>query len=160
MRVVQVVFWWGITLVTLLVLDDLLFGPVFWSLAVVNPGLSTVAAFVASVSFQQWLVHASLRPRQGKFALFFLQRLSLKRKNSEIASREDSLRRTAASVVGALAVTPLIGGVIPILLLNKHQMMERGKLRLFSVLLAVIYACEFALLHGGYGLGAVVRAII
>ncbi len=160
MRIVHGVFWWSVTLITLLILDDLLFGPIFWVLALVNPLLSTVVAFVASVLFQNWLIQAGLKAHPGKLATFFLNRLMLGRKNAEVARREDSIKRSAGSAIGALMVTPLIGSVIPVLLLGKHRLMSAEKLRYFSVLLSVIYAIEFALLHGGYGFGGLVRVIL
>lgn len=92
-------------------------------------------------------------------AKFFLERLMLQRNNAEIAQREDSVKRVAASAVGAILVTPLIGAVVPTLLLDKHQLMKRQWLRSFAFVLTLVYATEFALIHGGYGFGAVVRAL-
>lgn len=159
MRIVRGIFWWGITLITLFILDDLLFGPVFWVLSVVDPVLSTGAAFIASVIFQNWLIRAGLKEQPNKAATFFLKRLMLERKNTEIAKREESIKHRAASAAGALMVTPLIGAVIPVLLLNKHNLMSTDKLRRFSVLLTFVYGIEFALIHGGYGIGAIIRAV-
>jgi hypothetical protein len=159
MRIVQGIFWWGMTVLTLLVLDDLLFGPVFWTLALVSPMLSTVAAFVASVGFQTWLVTAGMREHPTGIASFFLRRLMLERKNEKIAERERALRYSAASVIGAFVVAPLVGGVIPALILHKYNLMSTVRLRAFAFALSVIYAFEFALIHGGYGIGALVRSV-
>lgn len=159
MRVARGVFWWGVTLITLFILDDLLFGPIFWSVALWSQLGSTVLAFLASLYFQNWLINASLRPVPGRLANFFLQRLMLQRRNQEIAEREESVKHVAASAAGALLVTPLIGSVIPTLLLDKHQLMDRKRLRPFSFVLTLVYATEFALLHGGYGFGGLTRAL-
>lgn len=159
MRVVRGVFWWGVTLITLFIVDDLLFGPLFWIISLAHPLVSTVAAFVASLVFQNWLTKAALKEQPSKRATFFLQRLMLERKNKEIAQREDSLKRRASSTIGALLVTPFIGAIIPTLLLHKYHLMPPERLRSFSALLRVIYAVEFALLHGGYGFGRIFRAL-
>lgn len=159
-RVVQGAFWWFLTIVTLFVLDDLLFGPFFWMLALIGPLFSTLVAFMFSVMFQIWLVRACLKPEPGKLPAFLLSRLMLERKNAEIAKRESSVKRRATSVVGALLVTPLIGGVIPSLLLHRHGVLSDHKIKRLSLLFALIYGLEFALLHGGYGFGALLRAVV
>ena len=160
MRIVQGAFWWIVTIVTLFVLDDLVFGPGYWLLALVNPLFSTVVAYAVSFVFQVWLINACLRPKTGKIATFAIERLMLERKNVEIAKREQSIKRSATSALGALLVTPLIGATIPTLLLHKHQLMEVQVLRWFSLLLAAIYSAEFALIHGGYGFGGLLRTLV
>jgi len=138
----------------------MVFGPFFWSIAVLNRLLATILAFVLSWAVGIWLVWTGLREKPGKLAKFMLDRLMLGHKTLEIRKREESIRRKIISAVSALAVTPLIGGVIPSLVLNRHQLMEVKDLKKFSVLLCGVYAVEFAALHGGWGLGGLFRAIV
>lgn len=151
--------WWSITIVSLFILDDLIFGPVFWSLSVWNQPIATVMAFLSSLTIQQWLVQAGVSENHGKVAAFALKQLSLERKNKEIASREMEIRSHAKNFAGAVLVSPLIGGVVPILILNKYSVADKTKLLKFSWLPTIIYAIEFALLHGGYGIGSAVHHI-
>ena len=153
-------FWWGVTLLTLILLDDLLFGPVFWALAAIDVALSTAAAFSASFIFQMWLIHEVLRERQGRIATWFIGRLFMARKRRQIVAREESIQHQVVSSASALAVTLLIGGVLPIVYLHRRQSMSRAALRRLSLATATLYAVEFALIHGGYGLGAVVRWLV
>lgn len=160
MKIVRAVFWWTITIITLFVLDDLVFGPIFWGLAVfTTPIVATVVAFCSSWAFGTWLVRAGLKDEPSKLAQGMLNRLMLGHKNSHIHRREESLKRNVASAAGALVVTPLVGGVIPSLLLRKHELMAVDSIRRYSVLLCAIYALEFAAIHGGYGFGAAARGI-
>lgn len=159
MRIVQTVFWWAITIMTLFILDDLVFGPAFWGLALWSPAVATVLAFAASVIFQTWLINAVVKQDRSKLASFFLQRFMLERKNKQVARRENSLKLQAASVAGAILVTPLLGSVVPVIVLHEHQVMGAKQLRLFALSLSVVYATEFALIHGGWGFGALARAI-
>ncbi len=153
-------FWWLVTIITLFILDDLLFGPFFWALSLWSQAGSTLIAYLASFSFGSWLVLGALRDDPSKPARFFLKRLMLERPNHEIAVREDSIKRTATSFLGALLVTPLIGGVIPTTILAKKAVAPLPVLRRYGVCLTALYAVEFALLHGGYGIGAIVRWFI
>ena len=160
MRIVQGVFWWFITIVILFVIDDLAVGPIFWLLSLINPILSTVMAFCSSFVVTLWLVYTGVNGEPGRFARFALRRLMLERSNQKIAEREASIGRYATSISGAIIATPLIGGVIPSLLLYKHRVLSRVEVKRLAVLLAFIYSAEFALIHGGYGMGAVLRLII
>lgn len=132
----------------------------FWALALVSPVLSTGAAFAASVALQLVLIREVLHPRRKKIVTFFLQRLLMERTNPEIEMRESSLKRRAASVAGAILVTPLLGSVIPISVLKKQGDVSVMTLRQLALPLSALYAVEFALIHGGYGLGAVVRWVV
>lgn len=160
MRIVQGVFWWIVTIVTLFVLDDLVFGPFFWAMALVNPVFSTVAAFVSSTVFQIWLIYTCLKPEPSKPAKFFFKRFMLERKNAEVARREASIKRTASSALGALLVTPLLGALIPVMVMRKHQLMSEIALRRYAFVLLLVYAAVFAAVHGGYGLGGLVRMFV
>lgn len=152
-------FWWSVTLVTLFILDDLVFGPVFWALSIRSRPLSTGVAFLASWCFGIWLIDAGVRDKPSKLASWFLKRLMLERHNNHVADREDSIKKRAASTMGAILVTPVIGAVIPVLLLDKRQRMTGRSLRTHAFGLTAFYAVEFALLHGGYGIGGIVREI-
>lgn len=160
MRIVHAILWWGITLAFLFVIDDLTFGPMFWGLALVSPVLSTCVAFIASVVFQMVLIREVLYPRQKKIITFFLRRLLMERTNPEVEVRERSLKRRAASVIGAIMITPLLGGVIPISVLRKQGDTSEKTLRRLALPLSVVYATEFALIHGGYGIGAIARWLV
>lgn len=156
MRIVHGVFWWIVTLTTLIIVDDLLFGPVFWIISVWNALAVTALAFTASFAMQIWLVRAGTNPNPGRVAKCMLDRLLLGHKNEEVVAREASLKARASSVIGAVIVTPIIGGVIPALLLAKRGV-DVGRL---TYLLATIYSIEFAAIHGGYGLGGLVRLVV
>lgn len=160
MRIVHAILWWAITLVFLFIIDDLTFGPMFWGLALVSPVLSTSVAFLASVAFQMVLIREVLHPRRKKIITFFLQRLLMERTNPEVEVRQRSLTRRAASVAGAILVTPLLGGVIPISVLKKQGDTSEKTLRRLALPLSVVYAAEFALIHGGYGIGAIARWLV
>ncbi|MGK2896466.1 MAG: hypothetical protein ACSLEY_02605 [Candidatus Saccharimonadales bacterium] len=159
MRIVQTVFWWGVTILTLFILDDLVFGPAFWAIVLWSPAVATGLAFVASFIFQTWLISAVVKQERSKLASFFLQRFMLERKNKEVARRESSLKRQAASVVGAILVTPLMGSVVPVIVLHEYHVMGAKQFRLFALFLSVVYAMEFALIHGGWGFGALARVV-
>ena len=157
-KLAEGLFWWGVTIVTLFILDDLVFGPLFWALSIRSKPLSTALAFVASWCFGLWLIDAGVRDNPSKLASWFMKRLMLERHNSHVADREESIKKRAVSSLGAVLVTPLIGAVIPVLLLDKRQRMTGRSLRSHAFGLTVFYAVEFALLHGGYGIGGIVRA--
>jgi hypothetical protein len=148
-------FWWIVTILTLFILDDLVFGPFFWAVSVWSQPLATGLAFAASWSFGMWLIIASLRANPSRPSQFMLNRLMLARQNGEIARREASIRHQAASVAGAFLVTPLIGAVIPTLLLAKHNVLSSERLVRLAVPMTALYASEFALIHGGYGIGGI-----
>lgn len=159
MRIVREAFWWTLTLLTLFLLDDMVVGPLYWLLALIDPVFSTVVAFVLSAAVQFWMLRELLKVEPSKLASFLLQRLMPTRKTEEIATRERVIGRKAASVAGAVLVTPLIGAVIPITVLNQRKLVDAWTLRCLSVLLVAVYSTEFALIHGGFGLGALMRAI-
>jgi hypothetical protein len=154
------VFWWGVTLVTLILLDDLLFGPIFWLLSQVDRAMATAAAFCASFAFQVWTNWAGLRPNPGRVAQFFINRLMIARKKHQIVEREESLRRQIISGSSALGASLLVGGVIPIIFLHRKGVLGIGHLRRLALMTSAIYATEFALIHGGYGLGAVLGWLV
>jgi hypothetical protein len=140
--------WWALTIFTLVIVDDLTFGPLFWVGARLVGQIPTfIAALVIYTSAQIILVARATSETPGKIASWLLSRLQLERKNVEVAQREASLHRRAASATGAIAITPLIGGVLPPLLLHRTGA-STSFVRKLSFATAPIYALEFAFLHG------------
>ena len=156
MRIAQGIFWWIVTLTTLIIVDDLLFGPFFWALALWSAPVATIIAFAASYAMQIWLIRAGTRPDMGRIARAMLARMMLGHKREEIAVRETSLKERSATIAGAFIMTPIIGGVLPALLLAKRGV----DVTRLSYLLALIYSIEFAAIHGGYGFGWLVRVMV
>ncbi|MBI3889328.1 hypothetical protein HY312_01980 [Candidatus Saccharibacteria bacterium] len=142
-------------------MDDLVFGWIFWAVAWWNQVASTVLAFIASFSFQVWLVHAGLREKRGKVAQGMLDKLMLStRSMSAIEQRERAVKKTVVGIVSAVIVTPLIGSVIPVLLLAKQESLSTKALKRLSLILAALYALEFCLIHGGYGISLAIRSTV
>ncbi len=159
MRIARGLFWWFVTILVLVLVDDLVFGPIFWSLAVLSRPLAVVAAFVASWAFGVWLVFRGTRREPGRVAQFFLNRLWLERRNPDVGRRERKVRDSVTSAVAATFSTPFIGGVIPSLVLYKRDLMPVAQIRRLAVFLAALYAVEFAAIHG-YGFGGVLRGVV
>ncbi len=147
-RILGLVFWWGATLAVLLVLDDLTIGPLFWALAGWQGRVvATVVAFVVYAVTQIAVVVDATRERPSRATSWFLRRLDLQRRSAAIAANE---ARVKAEVVGggtAVLVSPLIGGVIPPLVLGR-QGFPRPFVRRVGVVTSIVYAGEFAFLHG------------
>ena len=140
--------WWAATLLTLVVLDDLTFGPFFWAISrVAGAGAAVVAVYAVYVPIQVYLVHRATEPEPGRVAAFFLGRLQLERRSASIAERERVLHGRVVGAGSAVALSLVIGGVLPLLLLWR-QGYERSFVRRLSYLTAAVYATEFALLHG------------
>lgn len=154
------IFWWSITIIVLFVFDDMLYGPVFWAISGWSQLLATVSAFVFTISGEQWLIRQGIKVNPGKYANFFMKLLSLESKDTEIGRREDNLKAHASSFIGASLVATILGGTIPVLILNKRAVATRAQLLRFSWIPTGIYAIEFALLHGGYGIGAVIGPLV
>lgn len=115
-------------------------------------------AFVAAWSFGMWLVIAGTRQEPSAIAQFFLKRLLLEPTNGRFANQEATIQRVAgASYIGAIFVAPIIGGVVPSLLMYKYQLAPATTVRRFAVLLNAIFALEFAAIHGGYGIGGILH---
>lgn len=161
MRIVQSVFWWTMLFFTLLIMDDLVVGPIYWSVALVNPLLATVLAFCVSLLVQLWLVREALSEnRQSKLAKGMLKRLMIERTNKEIAVREESIMRSVASIAAAFVVALVIGGVITSILLNSREIVRGTKFNLVSLAVCTLYSIEFCLIHGGWGMGALARSLV
>ncbi len=144
----RAVYYWILLLASLVVLDDLLFGWIFWALALVHPIFSAVIAFAACWGISYWLVLEGLRAEPKKVAAILLARFGLERKNPEIARREHSLKKKLASVGAAVPMTLLFGGVVTTLWLRRRAVIPTDSLaRRTGAYLTAVYAVEFMLLH-------------
>lgn len=140
--------WWAATLATLVVLDDLTFGPAFWLIArLASPTTAFLAALVVYVPAQVLLVRAGTSDQPGRLATWFLSRLDLQRRSAEIGHREQRLRSRVTGIASACGLSLVIGGVLPPLMLWRAGYGRRFVRRL-SVPTAVIYAVEFGVIHG------------
>jgi len=158
-RLARGLWWWAVTIITLVIVDDLVFGPVFWAIALLNRFAAVALAFFASWLYGTWLVFRGTREESGRVAQFLLNRLWLERSNPEIAQRTQRVHSSVTSVVAATLATPFIGGVIPALILHKRDAMPLSQIRRLAVFLTALYALEFALIHG-YGFGGAARALV
>lgn len=146
------VLWWVATIATLVVLDDLVTGPLFWALAYVSKPLAMGVAFTVYWVGQLLLVRSATGPDIGRVASYLLNRLQLSesadagRSNRNIAANETAIRSQITGPAIALLISPLVGGVIPPLLLHKRGLPVTGTRRL-AVFTALIYAAEYTLLH-------------
>lgn len=132
---------------TLVVIDDLTYGPVFWVLSIVGPTPIVVGfAFGIYWLVQMFLVREGLKSQPGRAARFFLERLQLERKNAEIGHREQTLHRKVTTAVVALPLSLVIGGVLPPLILARNGV-ARTTARRLAVVTSGLYAAEFAYLH-------------
>jgi type IV secretory pathway VirB3-like protein len=157
LKYLQAAFWWSLTLLTLIILDDLLYGPIFWVLSVYSQPLATLCAFAASLSLQLWLLAEMAKKDRSRFASILINRLMLERKNREVQERETTIKESIGSLISAVFGTFVLGGVITTtLLLKKRTYSERDE-KFISVLLCVLFSVEFCLIHGGWGIGGVLN---
>jgi hypothetical protein len=138
-------------------MDDLTFGPIFWAISAWNKLYGTIAAFVFSVVADLWIIRICMAEQPNRFARWALKRLSLvrtsERKNEQVEVREKKIMSKVVSYTGATIASLLLGAVIPVLLLKKHAIGSRATLLRFSWIPVIIYAVEYAGIHGGYGIG-------
>lgn len=135
------------TLATLLVLDDLTFGPAFWFVARVWGAVpAVIAVYVVYVTAQIYLVRRATTTDPGRLASFLLGRLDLDRRSRRIGENEERLHARVAGGLSAVFMTLLIGGVLPCLLLWRGGYSTEFVRRL-SIVTSVVYATEFMLLH-------------
>ncbi len=147
-RIAKASLWWLATVLTLVLLDDLTFGPFFWAVSRSAGAAAAVVLILAIyVPAQVLLVRAATAPEPPRLAVFFLRRLELERRSNEIATREAELKGRVAGAMSAIAIAPVLGGVLPPILLWRAGWSARFVVRL-SYLTATIYALEFAALHG------------
>lgn len=142
------VWWWVLTLATLVVLDDLTFGPFFWAIArFASAGVAVVAVFAIYVPAQLWVLSRAVTEDPGRLAAWFLRRLSLERRVKAVQANEQRVRARVVGVGSALLLSLLIGGVLPPLLLWHRGWNQRAVMRV-GVATSFVYAAEFAFLHG------------
>jgi hypothetical protein len=142
------VVWWVVTVVTLVVLDDLVFGPVFWALGRwTGPLVAAATAFAVYFVAQVAMVHQGTQERPGRLARFFLRRLGLGRTDRRGRLHEDEIRERVLGGVSAVLLAPILGGVVPPMLLW-HRGFDRGFVRRLTVVTSAVYSAEFAVLHG------------
>jgi hypothetical protein len=152
-------FWWFALLVTLVILDDLVFGPIAWLIAQVNPWLAAVVGFSAMWGLSYWLVLVGVRPQQGRVARLLLSRLQLERRNPRIREREATLKAHLTSVAVAVPMSLLFGGVVTSLWLYKREVVDERQVRRLAFWLTALYACEFVILHA-FGGGRVLAELL
>ena len=153
--------WWAVLIVALVLLDDMVFGPISWIATATATSLfgswgtllSTAAMFIVSFALQMWLNVTALTARPSKVYVAFEAKLIAGRKRPQLQQRQQKLQGQVRSGLSALALAPLVGGVVPIIFLIYGQKMSGAALLRLSFATSAIYAVEFALLHGGYGLG-------
>ncbi len=144
----QVVLWWMATIGTLVVLDDLTFGPAFWLISrTAGPWIAAMTALAIYTSAQIYIVVRATEPEPGRIASFFLGRLDLERRSPVVHANEQKLRSRVAGWGSSILLTPVIGGVIPPLVLWRRGW-DASAARRVACVCAPIYAAEFALLHG------------
>lgn len=139
-------FWWVATVTTLVVVDDLTYGPVFWLLTGIFGRVVIVAAFIIYFFAQLYLVNHGIKDSPGRLARAFLDRLQLSRRSDEVADRETRLHEQVTGVALACLFALLIGGILPPLLLRRRGWSRRAVQRL-AVATSAIYAIEFTILH-------------
>lgn len=143
----SVIAWWVATLVTLVVLDDLTFGPVFWLISRLgSTWLGVAVVFAVYVPAQVFIVYRGTEPEPGRVAAFFLRRFALERRVGQVARNERALQQRVLGAGTAILLSLVIGGVLPPLLLWRRGV-SRTEVRRLSVVTATVYAAEFAVLH-------------
>ena len=147
-RLLRAAAWWVATLTTLVLLDDLTFGPFFWAVSRWRgAAIAVLVVFAIYVPAQVMLVRQATKPDPGTVALFFLNRLELERRSHQVADREAKLHSRVVGAASAVGLTLLIGGVLPPILLWRSGY-SVSFVRRLSFVTAPLYAAEFAVLHG------------
>ena len=138
--------WWLATIGLLVLLDDFTYGPVFWLLGLTAGFIAVFVAFSIYFVVQLYLVAEGTKPVPSRAAAALLDRLRLARRSSEIGQREVRVHERVTGGLAAILLAPLIGGVLPALLLFKIGW-DRSHVIAISVVTSAIYAAEFAFLH-------------
>ncbi|MCP4435143.1 MAG: hypothetical protein GY812_06535 [Actinomycetia bacterium] len=145
---VTTLWWWFITLLVLVILDDLTFGPFFWLIARLAGAVwAMLAVYAVYIPVQLFLVSRGTRDEPGRVAHWFLSRLDLERRYRQVQDNESKVRSRVAGGVSAVLTCLIIGGVLPPLLLWRQGFERRYVMQIAGVC-SVVYATEFALLHG------------
>lgn len=132
----------------MVLVDDLVFGWIFWGIAQWSPVASAAIGFFASWSVSFWLVVQGVNENPGKLATHLLKSLELERSNPELRMREDSVKNKITSVGVAIPMCLLFGGIVPTLWLWKRDVVSHASALRVGFLLCGFYAVEFALVHG------------
>lgn len=143
----RTLYYWTILFISLLIVDDLTFGWIFWTIAQIHPLVSATLAVTAYWSLGYWITLRGLRPDPGRIASWFLKRLQLERKNSELQAREESLKAKITSVTIAVPMSLLFGGVVTTLWLRRRDIVNDSQAKRLAFWLCGLYALEFALIH-------------
>lgn len=146
-RFFRTLYYWTLLLVTLVVVDDLTFGWIFWLLSQIHPLLSALVALCAYWAIGYWITLRGLSPEPGKVARWFLNRLQLERKNPELRAREDELQKKITSIAIAIPLSLLFGGVVTTLWLRRRDVVDDSAAKRVALVLCGLYALEFALIH-------------
>lgn len=134
------------TMATLLIVDDLVSGPMFWLLAQFNRWGAVAIAFLVYWLGQVSVVRSLTSEKPGRWASFILRRLQPRRKSEQIERNERTIRNAVASTALALPLSLVIGGVLPPMILYSIGY-THVRVRRISLVTAAIYAIEFAFLH-------------
>ena len=141
-------WWWAATIAILVVLDDLTFGPAFWLISrVAGPIWAVAAVYAVYVPAQLFLVARGTVDDPGRVASWFLSRLDLERRYQKVRDNERLMHSKVAGATSAVVLSLLIAGVLPPLILWRQGYSREFVLRV-AVLTSVVYASEFALIHG------------
>lgn len=152
--------WWTVLFLALVVADDLAFGWIFWIIAVLtHPFVSAAVAFAVYWVVGYKITMGGLSPNPGRLTGWFLHRLQLERKNSDLKALEESLMNKITSVTIAVPMSLLFGGVVTVLWLYKRTVVNYGRARLLAIGLCAIYAVEFAAIHG-LGMGSLAGGVL
>lgn len=142
------VFWWAVTLAVLAVLDDLTFGPAFWVIArIAGPLWGFTAVVGLYVPVQLWLVSRGTSDDPGPVARWFLDRLYLSRRIEAVARNEQQIHSRVVGAVSSIVVSPVIGGVLPPLILSARGF-SHGFVRRTAWATSILYAFTFGMIHG------------
>lgn len=145
---VSVVLWWVATLCTLVVLDDLTFGPAFWFISLaLGPGWAMFAVYLTYIPVQTFLVYRATEETPGRIANWWLARLNLQRRSSRIQHNVDSVHQKVTGALSAVPLSVVIGGVLPPIILWRRGW-GRAFVRRISWPCAVTYATVFGVIHG------------
>lgn len=132
----------------LTVLDDLTFGPFFWLLSrAAGPAWAVLAVYAVYVPAHLEMVRQGTAARPHRAVAWLLSRYDLQRRSRHVARNEAHLRSRVVGAGSAVALSLVIGGALPALLLWR-QGFDRRFVRRLSVVTSVLYATEYALLHG------------
>lgn len=146
-RASRVLFWWVATIATLVVVDDLTYGPISWLLVKLFGQAAIALVFVIYFVAQLYLVNQGIRDSPARLARVLLDRLQLSRRSSQITDRETHIHEHVTGAALACVFSLLIGGILPPLLLWRRGW-SRIAVQRVAVVTSAIYAAEFAMLHG------------